>query len=230
MSKGKQFLKEEYLPGALFIKTSFIRDRQELVTRFAEYTPEYLVGFEAQITTVKQIQGALVLTEAQKQATVNLYLKADSVNVEFNFLSSYFKKCNLDTKILSQVKKDLTVRNIEGANAKITGVIQLIEVNAAALISKGMGANFAVALAADRDYLEQMNVLQNQVKNQVSDLYTTNKAEYDALYGYIAEIANDGKIMYKGTPKANEYTITKIIERMRSSNVGGGDAPTPAVA
>ena len=38
-------------------------------------------------------------------------------------------------------------------------------------------------------------------KNQVSALYTANKAEYDALYVYIAEIANDGKIMYKGTPK-----------------------------
>ncbi len=227
MSKGKQFLQEEYLPGALFIKTSFIRDREELVTRFAEYTPEYLVGFESQITTVKQIQGALVLTEAQKQATANLYLKADSVNVEFNFLSSYFKKCNLETKILSQVKKDLTARNIEGAIAKIAGVVELIEINAAALISKGMAANFAVTLTADRDYLEVQNVLQNEVKNKVSDLYIVNKAEYDALYDYVAEIANDGKIMYKGTPKAKEYTITKIIERMRSGNGGAGDVPTP---
>jgi hypothetical protein len=170
MSKEKQFLKEEYLPGALFIKTSFVRDRAELVTRFAEYTPEYVVGFEDQIATVKHIQGALVLTEEQKKATVNLYMRANSVNFEFNFLSSYFKKCSLDTKILSQVKKDLTTHNIEGATAKIATVIQLIEVNAAALISKGMAANFTETLAADSDYLEQMNVLQNEVKNKVSDL------------------------------------------------------------
>ncbi|WP_310558313.1 hypothetical protein [Flavobacterium sp.] len=228
MSKEKVFLKEEYVPGALFIKTSFIRDREELVTRFAEYTPEYVVGFESQISTVKHIQRALVLTDEQKQATMNLYSKADSVNFEFNFLSSYFKKCDLDTKILSQVKKDLTARNIEGANDKIASVMQLIEVNAAALVSKGMAANFAETLAADSDYLEQQNVLQNEVKNKVSELYTANKAEYDALYDYIAEIANDGKIMYKGTPKAKEYTITKIIERMRSGNGGGGDAPTPS--
>jgi hypothetical protein len=227
MSKGKHFLKEEYLPGALFIKTSFVRDREALATRFAEYTPKYLAGFEAQIAKVKQIQGALVLTEAQKKATVNLYTKADSVNVEFNFLSSYFKKCDLDTKILSQVKKDLTSRNIEGATAKITSVIQMIKANTAALVSKGMAANFADTLAADRDYLEQTNVLQNEVKNKVADLYTTHKEEYDALYAYITEIANDGKIMYKGTPKAKEYTLTKIIERMRSRNTGGSDEPTP---
>jgi hypothetical protein len=91
MSNGKQFLKEEYLPGALFIKTSFKRDREELATRFSEYTPEYLVGFEEQISTVKQIQQALVLSEVQKQATVNLYERATSVNIEFNFLVRYFK-------------------------------------------------------------------------------------------------------------------------------------------
>ncbi|WP_310559994.1 hypothetical protein [Flavobacterium sp.] len=227
MSKEYSFLKEEYVPGALFIKTSFIRDREELVTRFAEYTPEYVVGYEAQISTVKEIQRTLVLTDEQKQATVNLYRKADSLNVEFNFVASYFKKCTLDTKILSEVKKDLTRRNIEGATDKIASIIQLIEANAIALISKGMAANFGSTLAADRDYLEQQNVLQNQVKNKVSDLYTANKAEYDALYDYIAEIANDGKIMYKGTPKAKEYTIGKIIERMRSGNGGASDAATP---
>jgi len=226
MSKVYSFLKEEYLPGALFIKASFKRDREELATRFSEYTPEYLVGFETQITKVKQIQQTLVLTEAQKQATVNLYLKADRVNVEFNFLSSYFKKCGLDTKILSEVKKDLTTHNIEGATAKIATVIQLIDANKAALVAKGMAADFSASLAVDRDYLEQENVLQNEVKNQIGALYTANKAEYDALYAYISEIAADGKIMYAKTPKAKEYTIAKIIERMRSGNTGTGDVPS----
>ena len=77
-------------------------------------------------------------------------------------------------------------------------------------------------------YLEQENVLQNEVKNQIGALYTENKAEYDALYDYISEIAADGKIMYAKTPKAKEYTIAKIIERMRSGNTGGIDAATPA--
>ena len=219
-------MKEEYLPGALFIKASFKRDREELVTRFPEYTPEFLVGFEAQIGKVKQIQQALVLTEAQKQATVNLYLKATDVNVEFNFLVRYFKKCGLDTKILSQVKRNLTTHNIEGANDKIATVIQLIDVNKVVLMAKGMAADFSASLAADRDYLEQENVLQNEVKNQVGALYNANKGEYDALYAYISEIAADGKIMYAKTPKAKEYTIAKIIERMRSGNTGGSD-PTP---
>lgn len=225
MSKGKQFLKEEYLPGALFIKTSFKRDREELVTRFSEYTPEYLAGFETQISSVKQIQQSLVLTEVQKQATVNLYMRANSVNVEFNFLVRYFKKCDFDTKILSQVKRNLTAHNIEGAVDKISAVIQFIEANKDTLVTKGMATDFLTTLVADRDYLEAQNMLQNEVKNQVGALYTANKVEYDKLYGYIASIANDGKVMYKGTPKAKEYTIMNIIERMRSGNSGGSATP-----
>lgn len=225
MSNNKKFLKEEYLPGALFIKTSFKRDREELFSRFSVYTPEYLVAFETQIAKVKAIQQALVLTEEQKRATANLYLKSASVNVEFNFLVSYFKKCGFDTTILSQVKRNLDVHNIEGANDKIAAVIQFIDANVGALVGKGMAANFTETLAADRDYLEAQNVLQNEVRNQVLGLYNANKGEYDRLYDYVAEIANDGKIMYAKTPKAKEYTITKIIERMRSGNAGGSDVP-----
>ena len=115
--------------------------------------------------------------------------------------------------------------NENGSND--AAVIQFIDANSATLVAKGMAEDFTDTLAADRDYLEQQNVLQNQFKNQISVLYNANKVEYDALYAYVSEIANDGKIMYKGTPKAREYTITKIIERMRSGNVGGSD-PTPA--
>ncbi len=152
------------------------------------------------------------------------------MNGEFNFLVRYFKKCAFDTSILSQVKRNLNTHNIEGATNKMAAVIQFIAVNTAALEAKGMAPDFVTTLTADRDYLEQQNVLQNQVKNQVSALYNANKVEYDALYGYIAAIANDGKTMYKGTPREKEYTITKIIERMRSGNTGGIDPTTMPVA
>ena len=123
------------------------------------------------------------------------------------------------------MKRNLTAHNIEGAVDKISGVIQFIEANKDALVAKGMAADFVTTLVADRDYLEAQNLLQNEVKNQVGILYTANKAEYDKLYGYIASIANDGKVMYKGTPKAKEYTIMNIIGRMRSGNTGGEGTP-----
>jgi len=232
MSNARQLLKEEFVPAALFIKTSFKRDREELVVRFFDYTPDYLVGFEKQIEKVKTVQQVLVLTEEQKKATSNLYLKAKMVNNEFNFLVSYFKKCDLDIKPLSQVKRDLTALNIEGAVDKINGVIQLIEANKAVLMTKGMAADYGAELTAERDYLEAQNVLQNEVKNQVTLLYNANKAEYDRLNKYITAIANDGKVFYKGKPKAKEYTILKIIERMRSGNSGSTETPaetTPIV-
>ena len=50
-----------------------------------------------------------------------------------------------------------------------------------------------------------------------------NKAVYDALYDYIADISNEGKIVYKGTSEAKKYTIAKTIERLRLGYSGFGD-------
>ena len=55
MSNARQLLKEEFVPAALFIKTSFKRDREELVVKFFDYTPDYLVGLEKQIEKVKTV-------------------------------------------------------------------------------------------------------------------------------------------------------------------------------
>jgi hypothetical protein len=56
------------------------------------------------------------------------------------------------------------------------------------------------------------------------------KTAFNKLYDFISEIANDGMVMYKGTPKANEYKIVNIIERLRSGNSWGGDESYALVA
>jgi len=222
MSKEYSLLIEEYVPAALFLHTSFKRDREELFGRFSIYTPDYLVGFEKQIEKVKNVEKAIVLTTEQKEATNNLYVKADAVNVEFNFLSRYFKKAKLDTKEITLAKKDLNSRNIEGATFKISGIIQLIVANKDVLVSKGMAADYVNKLQDENDFLTNTNVLQNDIKINIGKLYTANKTEYDKLYEYISEITADGKVMYARTNTAKEYTISKIIERLRSPNKGGG--------
>ena len=41
------------------------------------------------------------------------------------------------------------------------------------------------------------------------------------LYGFIPTVSDAGKIIYKDPVKADEYTVTKLIGRMRSGNEGG---------
>jgi hypothetical protein len=65
--------------------------------------------------------------------------------------------------------------------------------------------------------------------NNKKQLYEDNKTDYDALYDFIKTITGAGNIFYNGVVKADEYTVTKMIARMRGG--GGGTPPTvpPAV-
>lgn len=62
--------------------------------------------------------------------------------------------------------------------------------------------------------------------NTLKVLHDANKGIYKELYDYISTIAEAGKIKYKGTVLADQYTISKIIDRMRSSNQGGSTPTT----
>lgn len=224
--KGFTLKAEEYVPAATFLKTSFVRDREELSSRFSEFTPNYLAGFEAQLAKVTSLEQALTLTEEQKGITASLYDASNVVNKDLNFLSFYFERAGLDTAIVTAVKKDLTSRNVEGASLKLVGLIQFITSKSTLLESKGMNAGFSAELDAARVNLMAKNELQNKVMDTKKQLYKDNKEEYDKLYEYVSVIAKAGKIMYDGMSKKDEYTVTKLISRMR----GGGGGATPPVA
>jgi hypothetical protein len=222
MSK-RDLLKEEYVPAGLFIKKSFDRDRLELTSRFPMFTEDFSAEFGKQIEKVKQLESSVVLKSEIAKETRLLYAAANELNREFNFLVYYFKKATLTTKLLSSVKRNLTNRNIEGAVDKIKGVIDIVTAKRAVLVEKGMGSDFPEQLAIKRDYLEDKNGVQNEYRDAISKLYGDHQPEYEKLLDYIQDIADAGKRFYATDRKVGEYTITKLISRMRSGNDGGGD-------
>ena len=221
MSKGINLRMEEYVPAGTFLKASFVRDRVELATRFSEFSTEYLNAFEVQLTKVSDLEQTLVLTEEQKDITASLYRASDALNKELNFLSFYFERAALDPTIISAVKRDLNVKNIEGAVLKMKGITQYVISKKALLEEKGMSATFPDELNAVLADLKLKNELQNEVMNDKKQLHKDNKEEYDALYTFISVIAKAGKIMYNGLSKKDEYTVTKITSRMRRSKGNG---------
>lgn len=219
--------KEEYTIAAGFLKTSFAANRADLETRFPEFTSTYQNDFEAKIVQVQQLEQGITLTQEQKTATSDLYMAAKELNSELNFLAYYFKKTGLDKSLITNLKKELQKNNIEGSAQKITGIVQFITDKQALLTTKGMASTFPVELQQTRDLLTAKNELQNQKMNALKVLHNDNKAIFNELYEYIIEIADAGKIKYKGTVLAPQFTIAKLIDRMRSSNTGGSITPPP---
>ena len=216
---------EEYYPASGFLQASFDRDRAELVGRFSVFTPVYQTKFNDKKLEVQLLEQGVVLTDDQKNATADLYAAAGTLNNELNFLVFYFKQAGLDNSMITKVKKDLNRDNIEGACLKLEGLIQFIIDKQALLVSKGMAATFPTELAATRDLLVAKNELQNLKQNQLKQLHSDNNVVYKELYKYITTICGAGKIMYKGQVKVDEYTIAKLIRRMRSANEGGDVRP-----
>jgi hypothetical protein len=209
--------KEEYTAIADFIRKSFERDQSAITVRYPKLNAAFLTAFSAKLEHVKKLESAAVTTKHQKKATQELYAEADALNDELTFLIDYFKDAGLETTVISKLKEDLWRNNIEGAVLKIESVMQLIESDQEALVEEGMASDFTATLAAHKVSLSDKNQLQNQHINAGRSITENNKGAYESLYDDILKIANAGKKVLKGTVAEDEYSVTKIIRRMRAA-------------
>lgn len=207
---------EEYVPLGTFLMVSFDRDQREIEAKFPKLDAAYKGAFGSQIERVKQLEGTLELTEEQKTATRSLYAKGTEVNGELNFLSSYMRDAGLSTTVVSAVKKELHVDNIEAAVLGLRNLKPYLVAHKIVLGENGMSSEFLSYLDDAIVVLEDLNRLQNSVMNARKELVSANMADYKALYAYISNVAAKGKLVYKGLVKEDEYVITKIIGRMRA--------------
>jgi hypothetical protein len=208
--------KEEYTVLGDFILTSYSRDLVTISTRFPKLGTAFKDEFVAKLNFVKALESGLVLKENQKEATSSLYQEAGELNGELNFVSSYFKDAGLNTALVTDLKNDLFNHNIEGALLKIEGLKQYIVAHLVALVEEGMEEHFPDKLTDHKVSLTAKNNAQNALINDHKELINANVAHYDALYSFIASIAEKGKLVFKGTVYQDEYTISKVMKRMRA--------------
>lgn len=218
---------EEYAPLADFLMVSFVRDQASILLRFKKLDAAFLGEFQGQLVLVKALEGTLKLSEDQKKATAQLYAEADVVNKGLNFLSVYFKDAALPTVAITGLKKTLNSSNIEGALLEMKDLKQYITAHEAALIDEGMAVGYVAELEGHIVSMAVLNTTQNSVMNIVKQLVSANKSDYKKLYAYITTVARNGKLVFKDTVVADEYSITKLIGKMRAPKKGGGDLPKP---
>lgn len=207
--------KEEYTTLARFVRISFIRDQPQILTRFPTLDAAFLTEFTAKLEEVKSLETGIVLTEDQKDTTESLRDEADFINKELNFLVSYTNDAGLDSKLISDLKKDLTHGNIEGAVFKMEGVRQFVQANSTALQQQGMAIDFPAFLQTHKASLETKNTLQYKLMNSRKKLTSDNLAQYKALYAYTTKVMKAGKLFFAKTITKDQYTISKTVSRMR---------------
>lgn len=217
MANGFLLKKEEYTTLGDFIKVSFERDLAAISARYPKLNEAYKNEFAAKLEEVKTLESGLILTQEQKNATQSLYIEVAELNKELNFLSSYCQDAGLNNEAVSDLKKTLSKGNVEGAILKIESLKQFVTSNAAALIEEGMATDFATTLDIHKTSLATKNTLQNSTLNARKALTQANKTQYADLYAYISKIMRSGKLVFSTSNVKDEYTISKVISRMRAT-------------
>ena len=213
---SKRVRNEEFAPLGEFMLESFKKDQVEIESRFPVLDVAYLNRFEGQLGRVKGLESTLIFDTDEKTVTRDLYAEADGLSKELNYLSVYFKDSGFETKSITVLKEHLADRNIEGALLELTGVSQYAKVNSGVLVSKGMKATFPDDLDAIYASMTAKNVLQNSIMDARKTLVDANSADYDLLYDFVSDVGKKGKIIFEGTRRADAYTISKIIKRLRA--------------
>lgn len=219
MSKKKVSLKmrnEEYAVAGRFLQTSFNRDRNALSELSNEFNEQYATDFGLQIDRVEQMEQGLGLSQQQRDATTSLYALTDEMNKELNAISFRFSKVGLPTALVVQVKQQLRSGNVEGACKDVAGLVQLIIERQADLEAKGMQPTYPQELKVKNEKLREFNALQNALMDQRKGVTFDSETEYKTLYAYIQNICRAGKIVFDGTITEDEYTISRLIRRMRA--------------
>ena len=208
--------KEEYTSLGDFVRKSFVRDQAIIMERYPKLNAAFLADFTAKLEEVKTLESGLVLTDKQKTITANLYAEAAELNRELNFLKSYTDAAGLNTGIIIILKNDLARNNIEGAVLKIESLRQFVRENLETLIEEGMAANFPATLEEYKSSLAEKNAQQNVFMNERKELTGSNITHYNILYGYLSKIMNAGKLVFEDSIKKDEYSVRRLVSRMRS--------------
>ena len=198
-----------------FVLTSYARDFDVIKSKFSKMDEAFRDGFIAKLDFVKVLESTLLLSENRKGVTASLYKEAKLLNKDLNYLSIYFNDASLDPALVTALKNDLFVHNIEAAILKLEGLQQFVVANQTALTAQGMDAGFASVLTDYKVSLAQKNKAQNELINNRKQLTDVNRSHYDELLKMIKKIINKGKLVFKGTVTQDEYTATKVIQRMR---------------
>lgn len=209
---------DEVVTGATFLLNDLQQDRKAIEEIFSEINVEYQEDFVAQITTVKKLDSKYAKNKQQTEASQKLYNFSGKVNTQMNALSLKCKRAGVDTSLISTIKKKLHTLDIEGAYDDITDLSKTVKDKIEVLMPKGVKENYPETLLEDAEMLLQLNSEQNMLISQNEKLTEANQKEYNKLRDMITYIMSAGKITFSEQKKRKNYTMSYLVERMRSNN------------
>lgn len=217
---------EEYPAIGDALIASFNRDQGELAGHYKMMDSDFIAEFQNAIDAVRGTASVLAKTAELKSVTRQLYGLADEANQKLLFLIDYVKDAGLEYASISGIRTKLTTRNIEGAVYDLREVLPYLESHKAELDLGDMPKDFLNYFPPILPQLEAWNAEQIAIISNRKTLVEANKVLFENAYSYISKVCNNGKKVFKNTVKKDDYTIAKLIAKVRVDGQSG-ESPKP---
>ena len=79
-----------------------------------------------------------------------------------------------------------------------------------------MPDNFLEDLSEKNNEIEKLNIEQKHLMSTSKGTIQDNKKTYDELYTMLKEVISVGKIIYRKSVKKEEYTMSKILDKLKT--------------
>lgn len=212
MLKSRKLKQEDYTALADAMLVSFERDLTDFKKVFRTIDESFLASFKKANEDLKNVSSSLLIKQSQKQTTKEIYKKADEFINKLILLKAYTKRAKLDVPILQETIMALRSRNLEKVIKNTREMLPFFTENKSKI--QDMPDDFLSDIPAILVYFETKNAEQNTLMSESKRTTSEAKPFYDTLYNYIKEVADAGKVVYKGSPKKEDYTISKVVQRM----------------
>lgn len=206
---------EEYPAIGDALIASFNRDQAELAGHYKMMDSDFVTEFQNAIDAVRGTASVLAKTEELKSVTKKLYGLADEANQKLLFLIDYVKDAGLESASISGIRSKLTTRNIEGAVYDLREVLPYLDSHQAELDAGNMPKDFLKYFPPILPQLEAWNAEQIAIISNRKSLVEANKLLFENAYSYISKVSNNGKKVFKNTVKKDDYTISKLLTKVR---------------
>jgi len=209
---------EDYPAVGDALISSFQTDQAEFLKKYKKMDAAFLTNLKTTVEATRKLSSVFAQNENLKKTTVQLYAFADGLNAQLLFLGDYLKQEKLNFKEVSEIRANFKKRNIEGAIKQLRDFQPYLNQNKTVLEAGNMPLNYLAPLFTNLPQMELLNAEQIKLINQRKTMVEQNGNIFEKADVLFSDICSAGKKIFKDTIKKEEYTLNKILKRVRVSS------------
>lgn len=216
--------KDEELPilGGFMI-ASMTRDLSDFSVYSTEFNMNYITTYGSRITAASEVIHPKSEILKQKEITARITETLTILIDAANRLAGYIKLANDELKLtqkdfgITQLKKSIYKKDIEGVIQSLKFVNDNIALNKEKLAAKGLNDESMAVFSQAVNTLTDDKRRQVEIISNRKGIILNNISLFNGLYSQLCDMMTVGKILYRttNTAKLQDYTFSDLKKRVR---------------